>query len=46
MSHLALLDACVLVPQRLSSLLLTLAEHGVRARSSSELILDENAYFV
>jgi len=49
-SHLALLDACVLVPQRLSSLLLTLAEHGGawrgRARSSSELILDENAYFV
>lgn len=41
MSHLALLDACVLVPQRLSSLLLTLAEHGLYEPRWSESILEE-----
>ena len=41
MSHLALIDACVLVPQRLSSLLLTLAEHGLYEPRWSESILDE-----
>lgn len=37
----ALLDACVLVPQRLSSLLLTLAEEGLFAPRWSEPILAE-----
>lgn len=41
MSHLALIDACVLVPQRLSSLLLTLAEHGLYEPRWSEAILEE-----
>jgi predicted nucleic acid-binding protein len=36
-----LLDACVLVPQRLSSLLLTLAEEGLFAPRCSEPILSE-----
>lgn len=41
MSHLALLDACILVPQRLSSLLLTLAEDGLYEPRWSGAILDE-----
>lgn len=41
MSQLALLDACVLVPQRLSSLLLTLAEANLFAPRWSEQILAE-----
>lgn len=41
MTHLALLDACILVPQRLSSLLLTLAEEGLYEPRWSEAILDE-----
>lgn len=41
MSSLALLDACVLVPQRLSSLLLTLAERGLYEPRWSEPIRTE-----
>ena len=41
MSSLALLDACILVPQRLSSLLLTMAEHGLYEPRWSEPILTE-----
>lgn len=41
MSGLALLDACILVPQRLSSLLLTMAEHGLYEPRWSEPILTE-----
>lgn len=41
MTLLALLDACILVPQRLSSLLLTLAEEGLYEPRWSERILDE-----
>lgn len=41
MSSLALLDACILVPQRLSSLLLTLAEHGLYEPRWSDPILTE-----
>lgn len=41
MSSLALLDACILVPQRLSSLLLTMAEHGLCEPRWSEPILTE-----
>ena len=41
MSQLALLDACVLVPQRLSSLLLTLAEADLFEPRWSEQILSE-----
>ena len=41
MTLLALLDACILVPQRLSSLLLTLAEQGLYEPRWSEKILDE-----
>lgn len=41
MSQLALLDACVLVPQRLSSLLLTLAEADLFEPRWSEQILAE-----
>lgn len=41
MSSLALLDACVLVPQRLSSLLLTLAERGLYEPRWSEPLLTE-----
>jgi predicted nucleic acid-binding protein len=40
-SSLALLDACILVPQRLSSLLLTVAEHGLFEPRWSEPILTE-----
>lgn len=41
MTLLALLDACILVPQRLSSLLLTLADEALYEPRWSETILDE-----
>lgn len=41
MTAIALLDACVLVPQRLSSLLLTFAEGGLFEPRWSEQILSE-----
>lgn len=41
MSLLALLDACIIVPQRLSSLLLTLADEGLFEPRWSKTILEE-----
>lgn len=43
MTAIVLLDACVLVPQRLSSLLLTFAEEGLFAPRWSESILSETS---
>lgn len=41
MNRRAVLDACVLVPYNLASLLLTLAEHNLLERRWSETILEE-----